>query len=224
MSLTFSYTQKGEYTLPEPGTYNARCVRVIDLGTQQTTFQGQVKTPKQVMIQWELFGDEGAEEKPFIISERYNCNPGTALHPKGKLRPMLASWRGRDFTPEEEAAFDAYNLLGKDCMVSIIHSTGEKTYANVASVAPPMKGMLTKLKGFQATTDLLYFDLSKAGQIGFQTDYGSLPEWIQNIIHKSKEWPDVMRKMHGGTAPQAQPATDGMAVELDDEELATMPF
>lgn len=218
MSLVLSYDDTKQFKLPDPDTYTARCVRIIELGTQVASYNGNTKEVKKCWIEWELFGEEGAEAEPFLVGNRYTLS----LHPDSALRGILKSWRGRDFTPEELAGFDLYNVLGKDCTLGIIHNkVGEKTYANVSSVSSPMKGMATKLKGVEATTPLLYFTLSKAGEIGFQTDYDAVPEWLQKVIHKSKEWPDVMRKMHGnGQQAQQWPAP----TELDEDELAVMPF
>jgi hypothetical protein len=221
MSLVLSYDDTKQYKLPDPGTYNARCVRIIELGTQLRSFNGDSKESEMCLMDWELFGEEGPEAKPYLINARYTLS----LHPESSLRKILKSWRGRDFTPEELAGFDLYNVLGKDCLLSIIHNkSAEKTYANVAGVSPLMKGMVGKLKAFEATTPLLYFSLVKAGQIGFQTDWDAVPVWVQNIIKKSKEWPDVLRKM-GKTDMSAfsthntQPAAIAGDDSLTEDEL-----
>ena len=214
MGLILKYDESSQFILPDPGSYSARCVRVVELGTQQSMTKGGIKKFPQVQIEWELFGESGAEEKPLIVGSRYNL----FLSPTSYLRKTLESWRGHPFTLEELAGFDLYNVLGKDCSLGVIHNkVGEKTYANTSSVLPIRKGEVAKVAGYKQATELLYLSLDKAGEIGFQTDYDLTPKWLQNIIHKSKEWPDVMRKMHGGTAPQAQPTNDGMAVEFDDD-------
>jgi hypothetical protein len=221
MSLIAKVNDTVEYPLPEPGSYSARCVRVIDLGTQQSMTKGGLKENHQTYIEWELFGENGAEESPFLVGNRYNFY----LTPNSFLRKALENWRGTPFADEGIKQFDLYNVLGKDCDLGVVHNkVGEKTYANVSSILPTKKGEKAKIANYKQATPLLYFDLDKAGQIGFQTDYDSVPKWLQGIIHKSKEWPDVMRKMHGNgqQAPQAQqwPAP----TELDEDELAVMPF
>lgn len=44
MSLTLSEATTAAYTPPEAGTFPARCVSLIDLGSQQTTYEGETKT------------------------------------------------------------------------------------------------------------------------------------------------------------------------------------
>jgi hypothetical protein len=36
----------------------ARCYRIVDLGTQKTEYQGQVKHLQKVMIQFEVHGED----------------------------------------------------------------------------------------------------------------------------------------------------------------------
>ena len=42
------------YPTVSVGVHKARCVRVIDLGTQQNDYQGQISWKRQVMLIWEV--------------------------------------------------------------------------------------------------------------------------------------------------------------------------
>lgn len=122
------------------GSYLARCVQLIDLGTQTSNFEGQTKRSRKVLIAWEILDDECRRDdgQPFILSKRFT----QSLHEKAALRKTLASWRGRDFTPVELKGFDLGTVLGKDAFLSVIHTDKEgKTFANIAAVMRPPKGM-----------------------------------------------------------------------------------
>jgi hypothetical protein len=119
---------------PAPaGTHLARCVRLIDLGTQHNEKFGNTK--HQVLVFWEL-PTELDGEAPFIVWRRYTCS----IHDKAILGKHLASWRGRPFDPLELEGFELKNIVGKPCMITVVHNTkettsGKTTYANVNSVS-----------------------------------------------------------------------------------------
>lgn len=129
----------GNFEMTPEGVHIARCYRMVDLGTQESEFQGQKKTQRKIMIGWELLGDDRmADGNTFAISKRYTLS----MHEKAQLRRDLEAWRGRAFTREEEAQFDVSRVLGTYCMLNIMHEERNgKTYANIASIMPLPKGM-----------------------------------------------------------------------------------
>ena len=57
---------------PPEGTHPARCYRVIDLGTQEVDFQGQIKHQRKVLVSWELQCEERMDDgRPFSIGKKY---------------------------------------------------------------------------------------------------------------------------------------------------------
>jgi hypothetical protein len=129
----------GNFEMTPEGVHIARCYRMVDLGTQESEWQGTKKKAHKIMISWELLGeDRMADGNTFTISKRYTLS----LHEKAQLRGDLEAWRGRAFSPEEEAQFDVTKVLGAYCMLNIVHeTTNGKTYANIASIMPLPKGM-----------------------------------------------------------------------------------
>jgi hypothetical protein len=124
-----------------PGTHLARCYRIVDLGTQETNYQGKINHQRKLMIQWEVHGQDdngyalvtkGGE--PMSISKNYT----TSLGEKARLRQDLITWRGKAFTPEELKGFELKNLLGVWCMLSVVETPGNdgKTYSNVNAITP----------------------------------------------------------------------------------------
>jgi hypothetical protein len=130
-----------EFKPLDAGTYLAICDAVVAVGQQETKFG-----PKDTLyLRFEVpaerfkFTRDGEEvDEPGTIWARYNIN----LHEKAKLCQHVEAWRGVGFTPQEElAGFDLSTLLGTPCMISVKHShDGDKTYANVETVAKIMKG------------------------------------------------------------------------------------
>jgi hypothetical protein len=135
----------GQRQLPPAGTHIARCFSIIDIGTQNDSFQGKPKVARKVRIGFELPNEQAvfAEErgkKPFTISKEFTLS----LHEKAGLRKTLEAWRGRAFTPQELDKFDLANLLGAPAMVTIGHERrkdGDGSFAKLLAVTSLPKGM-----------------------------------------------------------------------------------
>ena len=128
----------GDFEQVEPGSYAAVCYKIVDIGTQEGEYQGVKNSRRQVIIGWELdelmtTGERAG--KPFVVSKFYTQSLGE----KANLRHDLAGWRGRDFTPDELAGFDAKNILGKSCMLSL--TLTDKGKIKVSGVSKLPKGM-----------------------------------------------------------------------------------
>ena len=52
MGLVASST--GTFKSVAPGTYPARCIKLIDLGTQESDYNGKVNVAHKVLVVWEL--------------------------------------------------------------------------------------------------------------------------------------------------------------------------
>ena len=136
-----------DFQIVEPGTYVARCIGMIEIGTIVVNFGDGDKRVHKAKIIWELptekaVFDEEKGEQPFIISKEYNLS----MHTKSALRAMLESWRSKPFTEEEAKRFDITKVLGKECMITVVHEPGKADpsvfYAKVASVTQLMKGAI----------------------------------------------------------------------------------
>lgn len=184
-----------EFEAAPVGNHVARCVGLIDLGTQEGEYQGKTTHARKVVIRWELPNELMSEGeyagRPFIVSKFYTAS----LSEKANLRKELGSWRGRDFTADELTGFDAKNILDKPCMVNVIHN--DKGKAKVAGVSPVPKGMNVPGR----VNDILYFSLEESE---FDPDtFDKLSEFYQEQIRKSPEWADI----HGGAVKGASKAS-----------------
>ena len=165
------------------GNYIARCYEMIEIGTINEVINGDAKQLKKVMIGWEFPNDKKVfnpekGEQPYVFSQEYTLSLGE----KANLRKMLASWRGKDFTPEEAKCFDITKLLGVTAMVNIIHAQSQKgsTYAKIGSVSAVPKGIPVP-EQINPTLRLEYdnFDYNI---------FNNLPEFIRDKMRGSLEF------------------------------------
>lgn len=175
----------GSFEQPEPGTYAAVCYKILDIGTQEGEYLGQKTVKRQVIIGWEISekmttGDNAG--KPFVVSKFYT----QSLNEKSTLRHDLAGWRGRDFTPEELAGFEAKNILGKSCMLSLTMT--DKGKIKVASVAKLPKGM----EGPTQVNPSMFLSLEP--QDFDRKVFEAQTEKMKAIIMSSPEWETLERK------------------------------
>lgn len=177
-------TGNGDYEQPPVGTHLARCTRLIDIGTQESDYQGTLSRKRQLIVGWELPNElmtrGEAAGKPFATSKFYTMSLGE----KANLRKDLSNWRGRDFSPEELAGFEAKNLLGACCMLSLTEN--DKGKVRVTGVMALPKGMQ---KPSQVNEDVYLsldpdeFDLAV---------FNGLSDKMKEMIRKSPEYDAIM--------------------------------
>ena len=174
---------------PAPaGTHVARCIWMLDLGTQTDNFQGRDTVARKMILGFELPNEthvyrQEDGEQPFIVSREFR----TSLHKKASLRVFLEGWRGRAFTDEELKGFDLSVLAGKECMVSVIHKTSGsgKLRAEITNASRIMKGSV-------CPASVLPVRLFSLNDETFNIDtFNRLPEWIQDKITKSPEYREL---------------------------------
>lgn len=191
----------GDFVLVPEDTYLAVCVHIIDLGVQNTTFQGQPRQDHQVLFTWELPTQKMEDGRPFVQSRTYTAS----LSKKANLRKDLQAWRGANFTDEEVQGFDLRQVLGKWCLLGIVHKeSGDRTYTNVSSIAKLPKEMLPLIKQNKVHNEFIYFDFAK-----FDADeLEKCPDWVKQKVHKSLD----MQTIENGYEP-----TDEDIAEVDQD-------
>lgn len=206
MSLTVSNSGGASYDPVSAGTHLAVCNLIVDLGLQYS--ERFKKSTQKVLIGWEIADEVTVvddEERPKTKTNTYTAS----LNESSNLRRDLAAWRGRDFTESELEGFNLNNILGKCCLLTIIHKESNgKTYANIQSVSALPKGMpKAQLSSPPVTFD---FDTDSLDKIK------TLPDWIQDILYKSKTYEEKMN------ANVDQPAGQSEFTELNDD--GELPF
>lgn len=176
----------GDFEQPPVGTHVARCVKIIDIGTQKSEYQGKANIRRQCVIGWELPNELMSEGdyagKPFVVSKFYTASLGE----KANLRKDLANWRGRDFTEAELGGFDAKNILGKSCMLAL--TTNDKGKTRVTGVMALPKG--TEVPPQASPT--VYFSLDEFDQATFD----KLSDGYKKLIQASPEYRAVTDPAH----------------------------
>jgi hypothetical protein len=173
-----------DFQMPEPGTYLARCIKSIDLGTQTGDYQGTPWTRRQVMIVWEL-PDELLTEgeyagQPFTVRKYYTASTTK----KANLHRDLLSWFPTRLTAEklEEEGFDTAKLLGLSCQVTLSRTETDRRKVEVITSAP--KGVVVPP---QVNKSVL-FDLDD-----FDPEvYEGLSDKLKELIAKSPEYRDAV--------------------------------
>jgi hypothetical protein len=199
MSLIAKEKSESTFTPIPEGTYAAVCNLLVDLGVHYNpAFDNR---SERVMIGWivpdETYTDKDGKTVPRTLTQEYS----NSLSKKSNLRPMLASWRGKDFTPEELKGFSLRNVVGAPCLLNVIHKqtkTG-KTFAAVSGVMRLPRTMnAPKLEGDPILFD---FDSDPLDQLAM------LPEWIANKVKESETYMDKaaaqINSEVNGTAPAA---------------------
>ena len=202
-SIIASGGEGGSFKQVEAGTYTARCIRVLDLGTQQSNFNGEISWRRQVLLIWELPTElKESTTEPLTISKFYTLS----LHEKSNLGIDLTSWRGRAFTEKEKQGFDIIKLLGVPCMLNVI--IGNNGKSKVGAVMPLPKG--TEIA--EQITPSISFSVDDY-QNGKKEAFNQLSEGIRNIILRAKEFEGLEDGDNG-----SESASDGK------EELDDIPF
>ena len=167
------------------GVHKARCIKVIDLGTQKNEFEGNISWKRQILVIWEVPEQTSETSEPLTISKFYTLS----LHEKSNLGIDLTSWRGRPFSETEKKGFDISKLIGHTCLLNVIQ--GNKNN-KIGSIMPLPKG--DKIAEQYHTG--VVFDLEKY-QKGQKEIFNQLSEGIRNIILRSKELEGLEHKDNG---------------------------
>lgn len=189
---------KGDFAQVDAGTHTAYCYAVIDIGHQESMYQGKRNVKPQVILCFEFPSERvniDGEDKPMIMSTFYTASLST----KANLRGDLEAWRGRAFTPQELDGFELKNVIGKPVTVSVFHNESGKAR---------IKGLSAAMKGVQLPAMYnkpLWFDLDVHGVNS--PEYRAVPEWIQEFIQKRVD------------ADSENPAPAGVEAQFDDEAI-----
>ena len=190
------------------GTHVARCIKVIDIGTQKGEYKGAPTFKRQCIISFELPTELMDDGKPFIVSRFYTAS----LSERSNLRHHLEMWRGRAFTKEELLGFDSSNILGKPCMLTIMHT--EKGKARIESITSLPKGMQCPPQFNKS----VIFSLDE-----FVPEvYESLSDGLKRMIELSPEYAHIRNPaphgpMHDDDSPDDFEAANAKLLEMESD-------
>jgi hypothetical protein len=175
------------------GNHFAVCSRLIDLGTQETHFQGQPKRQRKIYVEFQIPTERTSEGDPVTVGIRYTFSSSE----KATLRKHLESWRGRKFTDDEIAGFDLRAILSKPACLNVVHSERSgNTYSDIASIGSLPKGTTPPtLEGDPVYLSLDPEDFEPA-------TFESLSEKLRETIASSPEYKALR---------EGEPSTDARA-------------
>lgn len=202
MGLRMKNSGGGDFQRPPAGTTLGICYGVIDIGLQQTTYQGLVNVKPQVILLFELPTELMDDGRPFGVSKVYTAS----MHEKAILRKDIQAWRGKAMSDDEADDFNLANVLGKGALLNITEtSKGEKVYTNIAGISPVMKGMTVP----QPHNTLVVYDMDDPDPAVLE----KLPEWIKKKIAAAQN--DTQQGSYG--PPKAK--DEDKAPSFEDDEL-----
>jgi len=172
--------ETSRYPTVSAGVHDARCIKIIELGTQRKEYKGDVSYKRQVLIIWEVPEEKDGNGQPLTISKFYTLS----LHEKSALAQDLASWRGRPFSETEKQSFDIAKLAGVPCKMNVMMSDTGK--AKISSIMPLGKND----KIAEQINSTLVFSMDEYLQ-GKKENFNQLSEGIRKMILNSKELEDM---------------------------------
>jgi hypothetical protein len=171
-------TNDGGMAYPQvsSGVHKARCIRVIDLGTQRQEYSGEVSWKRQVMLIWEVPEQDNMNGEPLTISKFYTLS----LHEKSNLGADLSSWRGRAFTETEKQGFDISKLAGVPCLLNVVE--GKNGKPRITSIIPASNPEEIPPQYYETVV----FSVPEYQQ-GKTEEFNKLSEGIRRMVLRSKE-------------------------------------
>ncbi len=216
MALNSTSKPKTQGYIPPASLHLAVCYSIIDLGTQEEQFPGKPAILAQkVHYSWELpnlpfqvFSPDKPAQ-PVALFNEYTVSAGD----KAKLPKMLCSWGNMDAKALKSITSDFLKaFLGQACMLNVVHTQAKTAvdantnqpikYAQIGGnglMVMPRMQEIPKPTG--TINPIKFLDLDA---FNWQV-YLSLPNFLQEKIAKSKEWPSILAKYPKPveTAPQA---------------------
>lgn len=211
MAIIAKNTQKPR-ELIVAGMHQARCVKMVELGTCTENVKGDIKQLEKVNLSWELplltkVFDESKGPQPLMISKEFTISMGT----KANLRKALESWRGKAFSDKEAEAFDIVKLLGQPCLLNVTHKPSVKdpsnVYEEISAITPPMTGM-TVPPQVNPSIELSYDKWN-------QTEFDKLPDFIKKKMMTTPEYQALKNPQSVTfTDQQGQPLVDDLPADF----------
>jgi hypothetical protein len=174
--MRFPASGGGDFQPCAEGTHVAVCNMIVDLGTQPGSALYPEPKPK-VYFRFEIpserieYVKDGQDmEGPRVVGQEYTAS----MNAKSNLRRDIEAWRGTKFKDDGDAeSYDIATLLGKPCLVSVVHKTNAKgTFANIGAIMALPKGTVAPKA---ENIPFLY-------ETGNDAAYAKLPAWLQKKV------------------------------------------
>lgn len=192
----------------EVGPYDARIVRVIDLGLQEMSFRGESKDPaRKISVTYELLDEfmvdeDGAvqEDKPRFLSEEMPLYSLGADRAKSTIRYLALD-------PQQVHKGDWEQLINTPCVVTVVNNPGRgknegRVFNNVGNISP------MRAKNAENAPPLVnaaqFFDLESPDM----EIYDSQPDFLKEKIQANLEFQGSALQVALGGVPAADTGGD----------------
>jgi hypothetical protein len=172
---------------------------------------GETKSSDKIRLTFQLSNErkvfkEGDEPKPYSISREF----GFSMHTKSKLRPFVEGMIGAPLFDKEADNFDFEDLLGRECLLNVVHEEKNgNVYANVAGASPLPKGM----DASEQVNESKMIDVNTAP---FE-EIEALPSFIREKMQSSDEFKGrVAHQNNMGGARGNRPGKVGAELDADE--------
>lgn len=171
-----------DFELPKAGLTIGRCYSIIDLGTQEKKYKGNVDYKRQILVGFELpnqlikIEKDGEKIKmPMVISKKYTLS----FNKKAALRLDLEAWYGKKFNDkdiENSGGFDPSKILGLpgQILIDINEADNGNTYANIRGLMPLAEGQVCP----EQVHPSFIFDLDEFDRAKWEQMSEKMRSWI----------------------------------------------
>lgn len=198
------------------GSHPAYLFSLVDLGTQEEDGQWGLKQQPKIRVGFEVPGETieiDGKTLPMTHYQEYTNSLGR----KANWRHHLEGWRGSPMTQAEIEAFDPTRLLGKKCMLTVIHKTSA-----AGNLRAEINGISQLPKGMTAMPPMhnrpFVYDIAD----GENEVFNAFPDFIKEKIAKCLEWNQQPPAAAAGQPSAHRPGQDDPPPEQDDSD--SIPF
>ncbi len=185
----------GDLELPPEGRHTAVIVGLVDLGTHQQAYQGELRNRHLLSIVWEIDALD-SEQNRFLVAQSYTFSQNK----QAKLVEDMAL--GLDVNPDFVQDMDLAQLIGQTMSFRLTHETSKQgsTFLKVQGLAPTDSTM-------EPFVFPVLFDDPATGDV---SQLKAFPKWLLDKVETCQE----RNPVRGQTHQPGRPAQQG-----DDEEL-----
>lgn len=204
MSRTATSKGGGGGFRPEVGMHNVVCCQLVDFGTHDKEWQGNIiGKVNKVNFGFE-FVDVNLESENGTYHPIWGAQFTNSLGKKANLRGLLEGWRGKPFTDEEAGGFDLSKLLGLSCILVIQPNSKGSPKIQAIAKAPA---------DFQGDRELREFWVEEGC---FDQDTPEwMPDWMKEEIQSCYECKEGFN--FDSAEPQA--SAEPLPEPIDDDDI-----
>lgn len=130
---------------PAPaGNHVARLYRIVNIGTVEEEYQGEVKQMNKLSLTFELCNKKkefvpGEGERPLTVSREFTFS----MSSKSNLRKFVEGILGTALSDKEAYDLDMTKLAGSACLINVVHKTSAagNVYALIQGASPLPDGI-----------------------------------------------------------------------------------